>query len=124
MKFRLKKVTQEELASDLKAEYSKKYARGSRPGVSEMEEIELRLDERGYVLVWSTMLEDLVAFYESESYLKSIPPGFVPYSRHELIELFGDDKPAIPLEKLRLIHEAKKSGARVVSQDEAEDEKS
>jgi hypothetical protein len=54
-----------------------------------------------------------VAFYKTEADREKIPPGFVPYSDKELFELFG--KNSSPRKHtLRLIHEAKKLGARVV----------
>ena len=79
----------------------------------ELTEIEARVERDGYVLLWSNTLNDFVAFYKTESDREKIPPGFVPYSDKELFELFG--KNSSPRKHtLRLIHEAKKLGARVV----------
>ncbi|MFC1944490.1 hypothetical protein ACFLX5_03225 [Chloroflexota bacterium] len=55
----------------------------------ELDEIVTRVEEKGYVLLWSTVLQDLVAFYKTDADLGRIPPGFVPYSDQELWELFG-----------------------------------
>ena len=82
----------------------------------ELEEIVERVHDEGYVLLWSTVLCDLVAFYRDEEDRARIPPGFVPYSRSELKELFDTDP---DLDHLRLIHEAKKaSGGNIVGSGE------
>jgi len=81
----------------------------------ELEEIVERVHGEGYVLLWSTVLRDLVAFYRDEEARSNIPPGFVPYSEAELEELYGDGKPPISTSTLRLIHEAKKHGGQVVN---------
>jgi hypothetical protein len=79
----------------------------------ELTEIENRVSTKGYVLLWSSTLNDFVAFYKTEADREKIPPGFVPYSDKELFELFG--KNSSPRKHtLRLIHEAKKLGACVV----------
>jgi len=79
----------------------------------ELIEIENRVVTKGYVLLWSNALNDFVAFYKTEVDREKIPSGFVPYSDKELFELFG--KNSSPRKHtLRLIHEAKKLGARVV----------
>ena len=70
------------------------------------------VQREGYVLCWASALNDTVAFYLDDVDPATIPAGFVPYSESELRELFGDDKPDI---SLRLIHEAKKLGLNVVS---------
>jgi hypothetical protein len=79
----------------------------------ELEEIAARVRGEGYVLLWSTVLQDLIAFYGDEEARSKIPPGFVPYSEAELEELFGDGRLPLPTSTLRLIHEAKKHGGRV-----------
>jgi len=79
----------------------------------ELTEIEARVERDGYVLLWSNILNDFVAFYKTEADREKIPPGFVPYSDKELFELFG--KSSSPRKHtLRLIHEAKKLGGCVV----------
>ena len=79
----------------------------------ELTEIENRVVTKGYVLLWSSTLNDFVAFYKTEADRENIPPGFVPYSDKELFELFG--KSSSPRKHtLRLIHEAKKLGACIV----------
>ena len=52
------------------------------------------------------------------------PPGFVPYSKQEMEELFGEGKDAPSPEGLRLIHEAKKCGARVIGSESEHDKES
>ena len=86
---------------------------GNQVTDQELTEIEARVERDGYVLLWSNTLNDFVAFYKTEADREKIPPGFVPYSDKELFELFG--KNSSPRKHtLRLIHEAKKLGARVV----------
>ena len=80
----------------------------------ELAEIVARVYSEGYILLWSTVLEDLVAFYKNATFKAKIPAGFIPYSLTELIELFGGKKHP-SASKLRLIHAAKKEGARVES---------
>ena len=93
--------------------YRQVYPGDGLPGDQELAEIERRVEEEGYVLLWSTVLEDLVAFYKTEADRKRIPPGFVPYSVAEMDELFGEGEEAPSTSALRLIHEAKKCGAHV-----------
>ena len=78
----------------------------------ELAEIAARVYQTGYVLLWSNTLDDLIAFYMSDSDKAKIPPGFVAYSLQELVELFGGKKP-LPRGELRLIHAAKARGASV-----------
>ena len=80
----------------------------------ELEEIVERVHGEGYVLLWSTVLQDLIAFYRDDEAKSKIPTGFVPYSEAELEELYGDGKPPLSKSTLRLIHEAKKCGGCVV----------
>lgn len=79
----------------------------------ELSEIESRVLTEGYVLLWSNVLQDLIAFYKHEDDKKRIPSGFVPYSDDELWELFRPAESPRHKQKLRLIHEAKKGGAKV-----------
>ena len=72
-----------------------------------------KVEEQGYVLVWSSVLEDTVAFYNTDEDRVKIPPGFVPYSTDELKELFGEPQSSPNTNALRLIHQAKKLRGRV-----------
>ena len=76
-----------------------------------MEAIERSVFERGYVLFWSSILEDCIAFYHLERDLRHIPQGFVPHSVQELWYLFGEKETFLSRKVLRRIHEAKKTGA-------------
>ena len=93
--------------------YNLKYPDGPAND-QELLEIENRVLTKGYVLLWSNTLNDLVAFYRTETDREKIPTGFVPYSDQELRELFSEGKAALSPGTLRLIHEAKKIGAEVV----------
>ena len=84
-----------------------------RQDESELVEIVRRVWDEGVCLVWARALGDFVAFYRSEADLPKIPPGFVPYSDAELLHLFGQGQPVVSLSTLRLIHAAKKTGARI-----------
>lgn len=81
----------------------------------ELEEIAERVHSEGHALLWSNVLQDLVAFYRDEEARSKIPPHFVPYSEDELRQLFGESKPPLSEQALRLIHESKKQGGRVIS---------
>ena len=89
------------------------------PTDTELVEIEQRVEQEGYVLLWSTELEDFIAFYMTEADRRRVPPGFVPYSDCELRELFGDGKTAPSPDALRRIHRIKKLGAHVTGSEEA-----
>jgi hypothetical protein len=79
----------------------------------EMVEMERLVKEEGYVLLWSNVLADLVAFHRDDVDLATIPSGFVPYSEEELCYLFPEDEHAMSENALRLIHKAKTMGARI-----------
>lgn len=83
-------------------------------GLDELQEVERRVQNDGYVLLWSTALEDFLAFHDSTQDLQQIPPGFVPYSIQELWKLFGNGNDYMSATALRRIHAAKRSGANVV----------
>lgn len=89
--------------------YRLKYPEG-QASQQELAEIETRVNKEGFVLLWSHALRDFVAFYQDEETRSKIPPGFVPYSKAELWELFGEGKRQPSQQTLRLIHEAKKLG--------------
>jgi hypothetical protein len=79
----------------------------------EMAEMERLVKEKGYVLLWSNVLADLVAFHRDDVDPATIPSGFVPYSEEELCYLFPEDEHAMSENALRLIHKAKTMGARI-----------
>ena len=81
---------------------------GGEAGTTELEEIARRVEEEGYVLLRSTLLDDFVAFYKTEADRERIPAGFVPYSDSELQTLFREDDPEWSAEGLRRVHMAKK----------------
>jgi len=87
----------------------------------ELEEIAESVRTEGYVLLWSKELSDLVLFYRDKETKSEIPPGFVPYSVKELCELFGGNP--VSEHELRLIHEAKKRGGRVINREPYEENK-
>ena len=99
---------------DLK-DYVLRYADQGQSNDYELYEICSRVEREGYVLLWSTVLEDFIAFYRGEDKRREIPPGFVHYSEDELWELFKDDAKGTSLASLRLVHEAKKHGGNIVS---------
>mgnify|MGYP004451397417 FL=1 len=87
---------------------------------SEMQDIDKRIKQEGYVLLWSKQLEDYLAFHRDDLDPQSIPVGFVPYSDSEMKELFGLTNAEPSLESLKRIHDAKKTfvSSRIVSNDE------
>lgn len=109
------KAHKQELMALLKLKgYRLKYTDPQASG-QELEEIAIRVHAEGYVLLWSAVLQDLIAFYRGEEARSKIPPGFVPYSEQELWELFEEGKTAPSPGTLRLIHEAKKHGGHIIS---------
>lgn len=70
---------------------------------------------RGYCIFWSEVLEDKVAFVREPRFLRVIPKDMVAYTDEELRELFGEGKPYLSPESLKLIHETKKAGGVVTS---------
>lgn len=92
--------------------YRLKYPEG-QTSQQELAEIEALVQDKGVCLLYSHVLKDYIAFVKNDSYLKDVPPGFVPYSDDELRSLFGGPD-SLSSAKLRLIHEAKKLGGRVV----------
>ena len=79
----------------------------------EVREIVRRVTLEGYVLLWSKVLEDFIAFHRDDIDPSTIPHGFVPYSENELSVLFEKGSPDESDNTLRSIHSAKKSGAVV-----------
>ena len=84
---------------------------GDGPGDAELADLELRVHEEGYVLCWSEVLDDYVAFHRDDVDPSTIPVGFVPYSEAELLQLFREGEPDFSWAGLRLVHQAKKTGA-------------
>ena len=105
-----------------KGGYRLKYPAGDRATNAELAELEKQVDTKGYVLLWSNLLEDFIAFYRSEADFQLIPDWFVPYSQRELWELFGEGDSGPSPNGLRLIHEAKKQGERVIQHQSGDQE--
>ena len=66
----------------------------------------------GICLFWSDVLKEVIAFARDETLANLVPAGFVTYTGQELQEIFHN-KPHVPPETLRLIHEAKKHGGKI-----------
>ena len=73
---------------------------------AEFAEIERLVHQRGVCLTWCEVLGDDID-------PATIPQDFICYREGELREIFGEDKPDITIGLLKLIHAAKKTGARV-----------
>ena len=101
--------------------YRLKYPEHDQATDAELADLEEQVNTMGYVLLWSNLLADFVSFYRDESDLQRIPDCFVPYSEGEIWELFRDRENDPSPDGLRLIHEAKKQGGRVLSEEEQED---
>jgi hypothetical protein len=91
-----------------------KFPDGGNAAEEELKEIVYEIEVTGYVLLWSTELEDFVAFHSDEFDIKKIPPGFILYREDELRHLFGCLENELSLKALRLIHASKRDGARVI----------
>jgi|TARA_B100000959_G_scaffold78924_1_gene83731 hypothetical protein len=81
------------------------------PKDAELDDIVRHVREDGYVLLWSNVLEDSVAFIHDDFDPVRLPHGFVPYTLSELSKLFADG--SLSADSLRLIHVAKKHGGKV-----------
>ena len=81
------------------------------PKDAELDDIVRHVREDGYVLLWSNVLEDSVAFIHDDFDPVRLPHGFVPYTLSELLKLFADG--SLSADSLRLIHVAKKHGGKV-----------
>ena len=81
------------------------------PRDEELDDIVRHVREDGYVLIWSNVLEDSVAFIHDDFDPVRLPHGFVPYTLSELSKLFADG--SLSADSLRLIHVAKKHGGKV-----------
>ena len=68
------------------------------------------VDHKGYVLIWSTVLKDLIAFCRTTKDAERVPRGIVVYTAHELALLFPVETGGPGDAGLRLIHHAKKLG--------------
>ena len=84
-------------------------------GKMELKELVRRVEDEGYILLWSNVLQDLVAFHHNDVDPVTIPAAFVPYSEHELLHLFDEDGAQLSADILRLIHAAKKTGAIITN---------
>ncbi len=78
---------------------------------SELSEIVRQVRVKGYVCLWSTVLEDNIAFVDDILEDDLRPEGFVIYSLGELSKLFGDS--SLSADSLRMIHTAKKYGGKI-----------
>ena len=92
--------------------YLREHPEGLHRNSTELDDILRSVDEGGYVLLWSILLGDLIACYKTQQDREAVPPEFVPYSRQEFIQLFGQPGAATSSDSLRLIHEAKKRQGR------------
>jgi len=100
------------IESLLKGRYRLLFPNATPGGAKNVAEIELQVASRGYALVWSTALGDLVAFYDDVAAKALIPPAFTAYSLDEL-RLFEEGNGDWNPKTLRLIQQAKKAGAVV-----------
>ena len=83
------------------------------PDDAELVEIVGRVWDQGYVLLWSNVLSDFVAFVRTDEDAKAVPRYFTVYNLAELLEVFGDEAPSPSA--LKLIHNAKKYGGKIIS---------
>ena len=77
------------------------------------ENLLFHLEENGYVLLWSELFQEYVAFYMKSEVLNDIPDKFVTYADQELKDLFGEGK-SLSLERLKFIHNIKKVFGSVI----------
>ena len=70
------------------------------------EKLEKHMKEKGYVLLWSELFQDHVAFYRTPEAKEKIPDKYTCYSEQELRDIFS--KELFSAERLRYIHNVKK----------------
>ena len=95
---------------DHKADLLKLLA-GGEPAAHELLRIIKAVRTRGYALLGSNVLGDLIAFVLDEQDVKKIPSMYTIYTVDELSTLFGEQQYSV--DELRLIHVAKKYGGRI-----------
>jgi hypothetical protein len=78
---------------------------------SELSAIVYQVSAKGYACLWSTVLEDNIAFVGDILEDDLRPVGFVIYTLDELSKLFGDS--SLSADSLRMIHTAKKYGGKI-----------
>ena len=83
------------------------------PNDEELDDIVRHVREDGYVLLWSNVLEDSVAFIQKDYDPMELPLAFTPYTLDELCMLFADN--SLSADLLRLIHIAKKRGGSIIN---------
>ena len=77
------------------------------------ENLLFHLEEKGYVLLWSELFQDFVAFYMKSEVLNNIPDKYVTYSDQELKDLFSEGK-SLSQKRLKFIHNIKKVFGSVI----------
>jgi hypothetical protein len=70
------------------------------------------VEKEGYCLVYLEVVDDVVAFARDDA-ADRVPPGYVVYTRSELVELYGKPR-GTAIRTFRLLHEVKRLGGRVV----------
>lgn len=90
--------------------YRLKYG-GDKASDAELEEIHDIVFRDGFVLLWSPVLKDLIAFVNTDADRVRVPKAYTAYGVGELEVLFSSE---VTESRLRLIHEVKKHGGRVV----------
>ena len=83
-------------------------------------DLDRRVMEEGYVLLYSKELDDCLAFHRDDFDPQNLPDGFVPYSDSEMKRLFGvSENEPHHLESLKLIHDTKRLfvGSRIIGND-------
>ncbi len=78
-------------------------------------EIARCVEKDGLCIFWSDLFGEMVAFIRDDSQRNSVPAGLVAYTSQELRELFGYGQAGLSPQSLRLIHQAKKHGANVLT---------
>ena len=75
--------------------------------------VQLQFDKNGYVLLWASVLQDYVAYYNTEDDLKKVPEGFIPYHYDELVQISNNN---LTDQELQTIHMAKRvASGRITS---------
>ena len=84
--------------------------------------LEAEVEAMGHVLIWSNVLEDLIAFCWTPEDAERVPRGVVAYTADELAMLFPQEAGGPGDNGLKLIHRAKQLGGGSVRSVETSDE--
>ncbi len=98
------------LAALYRERYETDVLRAIQPSDSRIQNLEAEAERTGYVLLWSRVLKDLIAFCRASEDAERVPRGIAAYTVDELAMLFPDSEGSPGIDSLNLIHRVKVLG--------------